>query len=91
MVRGLKAPWFTKAAVSEIEGGYVVEVSLGTPNFTGDGQWLTFCAGSVYGLDIAVDEGVEGAVSRQVWRGDAKDAEDTSHFGTFVLTGQPAK
>ena len=90
MVRGIKAPWFTKAFVKEIDGGYAVEVSLGTPNFTGDGQWLTFCAGSVYGLEIAVDEGVEGAVSQQVWRGDARDAEDTSHFGTIVLTGTPA-
>ena len=90
MARGIKPPWFSKAAVSEIDGGYVVEVSLGASNFTGDGQWLTLGARSVYGLDIAVDEGDEGAVSQQVWRGDANDAEDTSHFGTIVLAGQPA-
>lgn len=90
MARGVKPPWFSKVAVSEIDGGYVVEVSLGAPNFTGDGQWLSLGARSVYGLDIAVDEGDEGAVSQQVWRGDAHDAEDTSHFGTILLTGQPA-
>jgi hypothetical protein len=90
MVRGLKPAWFSKVAVAEIQGGYTMEISLGSPNFMGDGQWLTLGAGSVYGLDIAVDEGEESHVSQQVWRGDANDAEDTSPFGTMVLTGQPA-
>ena len=90
MVRGIKPPWFTKAAVSEIEGGYTVEISLGRQNLTGNGQWLSFGPGSVYGLDVAIDEGDAESVSQQVWRGDANNAEDTSHFGTIVLTGQPS-
>ncbi len=90
MVSGLKPLWFSKVAVAEIDGGYTVELSLGSPNFTGDGQWLSLGARGVYGLDIAVDEGTDGAISQQVWRGDANDAKDTSHFGTIVLTGLPA-
>ncbi|MGD0092078.1 MAG: putative Ig domain-containing protein [Planctomycetota bacterium] len=90
IVRGVKPPWFSKVAVAEIAGGYTVEVSLGSPNLIGDGQWLTVGARSVYGLDIAVDEGDDKEISQQVWRGDANDAEDTSHFGTIVLTAQPA-
>jgi hypothetical protein len=42
-------------------------------------------AKGVYGFDVAVDEGDDKEVSRQVWRGDANDAEATSHFGTLVL------
>ena len=56
----------------------------------GDGQWLPVGARSVYGLDLAVDEGDDRGVSQQVWRGDGNDAEDTSHFGTIVLAGLPA-
>jgi len=89
-IRG-KIWWFTKAAVQEIEGGYTMEISLqGAAYFGGEGNWLPFGENSVYGLDLAVDEGGEGSVSQQVWRGDASDAEDTSHFGTVVLSGQPA-
>lgn len=90
IVKGLKYLWFSKVAVNEIDGGYVVEVSLGSPFLTGDGQWLPFGARGVYGLDIAVDEGDDAGVSQQVWRGDANNAEDTSHFGTIILTLQPA-
>lgn len=79
------------AFVQEIEGGYTVEIVLqGGGFFTGEGNWLKFGAKGVYGLDVAVDEGDDKAVSQQVWRGDANDAEDTSHFGTIVLTDQPA-
>ena len=89
IVRGIKPPWFSKVAVAEIDGGYTMEISLGSPNFIGDGQWLTVGPRSVYGLDVAVEEGDETGISQQVWRGDAHDAEDTSHFGTIVLTAQP--
>ena len=90
IVRGLKYLWFSKVAVNEIDGGYMVEICLNSPFLTGDGQWLPFGARGVYGLDIAVDEGDDAGVSQQVWHGDANDAEDTSHFGTIVLSGQPA-
>jgi len=86
-----KVNWFTDAKVEEIEGGYVMEIKLGGNNyFAGEGNWLSFGCKSVYGLDVAVDEGEEGNVSQQVWRGDAKDDTDTSQFGTIVLTSQPA-
>ena len=76
----------------EIEGGYTVEISLGGDNyFGGEGNWLRFGPKGVYGLDVAVDEGDDTGISQQVWRGDANDAEDTSHFGTVVLTAQPAR
>ncbi|MEI8196645.1 MAG: putative Ig domain-containing protein [Phycisphaerae bacterium] len=90
IVRGLKFPWFTKVAVAEIEGGYTMEVRLGNYYFQGDGQWLPFGAKGVYGFDIAVDEGEEEHLSQQVWRGDATDADNPSHFGTIVLTSRPA-
>ena len=89
VIRGLKPPWFIKVAVAEVEGGYTVEAFMDTHNFTGDGQWLYMLPRSVYGLNVSVDEGEEGKVSQQVWRGDANNAEDTSHFGTIILTSQP--
>jgi len=86
-----KVNWFSNARVQEIEGGYTMEISLGGNNyFGGEGNWLRFGPKGVYGLDVAVDEGDDNEVSQQVWRGDANDAEDTSHFGTIVLTGQSA-
>jgi|GEM_PF-1208473 len=89
LVRGLKPPWFMNQTVTEIEGGYTVEVVVSGPNWVADGQWLPMLPRSVYGLDVSVDEGEEGKVSQQVWHGDANDAEDTSHFGTIILTSQP--
>ena len=56
----------------------------------GDGQWLPINPRAVYGFDITVDEGDEGKVLQQAWHGDADNAEDTSRFGTIILTGQPA-
>ena len=86
-----KVNWFTDARVREIDGGYTMEISMGGGNYlSGAGNWLPFGAKGVYGFDVAVDEGDDKQISRQVWRGDANDAEDTSHFGTIVLTGQPA-
>ncbi len=86
-----KVNWFTDARVQEIAGGYTMEISLGGGEyFSGEGNWLPFGAKGVYGFDIGVDEGDGTGVSQQVWRGDANDAEDTSHFGTIVLTAQPA-
>ncbi len=86
-----KVNWFSGAAVQEIEGGYTMEIRLGGGNyFAGEGNWVKFGAKGVYGLDVAVDEGDDKEISRQVWRGDANDAEDTSHFGTLVLVEEPA-
>lgn len=86
-----KVNWFSDARVQEIEGGYTMEISLGGGNyFSGEGNWLPFGAKGVYGFDVAVDEGDRQQISQQVWRGDANDAEDTSHFGTIVLAAQPA-
>jgi hypothetical protein len=86
-----KVNWFTNARVQEIEGGYTMEISLGGGNyFSGEGNWLKFGAKGVYGFDVAVDEGDDKEISQQVWRGDANDAEDTSHFGTLVLMEAPA-
>jgi len=90
-IRG-KPNWFTAACVQEIDGGYTMEVRLGGGNyFQGEGNWLRFGAKGVYGLDVAVDEGDGNEIAQQVWRGDANDAEDTSHFGTIVLINEPAK
>jgi hypothetical protein len=89
-VRG-KVNWFTNAKVQEIEGGYTMEISLGGGSYlSGEGNWLPFAVKGVYGFDIAVDEGDDKEVSQQVWRGDGNDAEDTSHFGTIVLSAEPA-
>ena len=86
-----KVNWFTKASVQEIEGGYIVEVSLGGGNyFAGEGNWLKFGVKGVYGFDVAVDEGDDKELSQQVWRGDANDPADTSHFGSLVLVDEPA-
>jgi hypothetical protein len=86
-----KVNWFTDARVQEIEGGYTMEISLGGGDYlSGEGNWLPFGAQGVYGFDVAVDEGDDKEISQQVWRGDANDAEDTSHFGTIVLSARPA-
>jgi hypothetical protein len=80
--------WFTEIAVSEFPGGYVVEVRLGPANFQGKGIAVPFGARAVYGFDVAVDEG-DAELSQQVWRGTARNAEDTSGFGSIVLTATP--
>ena len=85
-----KVNWFIKAAVAEIEGGYTVEVSLSAVYFEGDGNWLLFGAKRAYGFDLGVDEGSDGEISRQVWRGDARNDADTSHFGTIVMLDESA-
>ena len=56
----------------------------------GENIFFPFGEHAVYGLDIAVEEGEEGAVAQQVWHGDANNATDTSHFGTILLVAQPA-
>lgn len=85
-----KPTWWMKAAVTEIEGGYSVEISL-TPNyFEGDGNWVTFGEKGVYGFDIGVEEGDSKESARQVWHGDAGNDTDTSRFGTIVLVDKPA-
>jgi hypothetical protein len=80
--------WFMETAVAETSDGYVVEVKIGAAYFQGKGIAVPFGAGAVYGLDVAVDEG-DQAVSRQAWHGGERMDEDTSTFGTIVLT--PAK
>jgi hypothetical protein len=85
-----KVNWFTNAKVQEVERGYTMEISLGATYFTGEGNWLSFGAKGVYGFDVAVDEGDDKEISQQVWRGDANESEDTSHFGTIVLMDEPA-
>ena len=81
--------WYVKSKAQEIEGGYTLEISLSAGSFSGEGTWVPFGPRSIYGLDVAVDEGDDKEISQQVWHGDANDAEDTSHFGMIVLTSQP--
>jgi hypothetical protein len=82
-VRG-KPNWFLKVAAAEIEGGYVLEITIPTNYWVGEGSWVDFGAKAVYGLDIAVNEG-DKQLGQQVWRGTARNAEDTSGFGSIVL------
>lgn len=84
-----KPNWFIKAKATEVEGGYVLEVLVPTNYFLGEGNWLPFAAKSVYGFDLAVDEG-DKDLSQTVYRGTAKDADDTSGFANLVLTETPA-
>ena len=83
-----KVNWFAVAKKQEFEGGYTMQVSLLGGYFSGEGNWLPFGAKGVYGFDVAVDEGDDKEISQQVWRGDANDAEDTSHFGTIVMVDE---
>jgi hypothetical protein len=86
-----KVNWFSNARVQEIDSGYTMEISLGGGDyFSGEGNWLPFGAKGVYGFDLAVDEGDDKEISQQVWRGDANDDKDTSHFGTIVLVDEQA-
>ncbi len=85
VVRGMRANWFTKAFVQEIAGGYCVKVFLSGSNyFSGEGNWLPFGPKGVYGFDVAVDEDA----GRQAWHGNGKIDEDTSCFGSIVLTDE---
>ena len=85
VVRGMRANWFTKAFVQEFAGGYCVKVFLsGSHYFGGEGNWLPFGPKGVYGFDVAVEE----EAGRQVWRGNGKIDEDTSHFGSIVLSDE---
>ena len=77
--------WFMETAVAETGDGYVVEVKIGSAYFQGKGIPVPFGAGAVYGFDLAVDEG-DQTIGRQAWRGGEKMDEDTSSFGTIVLT-----
>ena len=84
-----KPNWFLKTAAAEIEGGYVIEMAIPTNYWHGEGSWVDFGAKAVYGFDIAVDEG-DKQLAQQVWRGTEKNADDTSGFGSIVLTAEPA-
>ena len=84
-VRG-KPDWFIEARATEIEGGYVMEIRIGSTYFIGEGNPVEFGAKSVYGFDLAVEE----EAGRQAWRGNERLDEDTSVFGTIVLTDTPA-
>lgn len=77
--------WFMETAIAEQSDGYVVEVKIGSAYFQGKGIAVPFGAGAVYGFDVAVDEG-DQTISRQAWRGGERMDEDTSTFGTIVLT-----
>ena len=78
--------WFMQSKVTETDDGYTVEVAMGPAYFKGNGITVPFGDKAVYGFDIAVEEGDEKTVSRQTWRGDGRIDEDTSSFGTVVLT-----
>jgi hypothetical protein len=80
--------WFMETAVAETGDGYVVEIKIGAAYFQGKGIATAFGRNAVYGFDIAVDEG-DKEVSRQVSRGTEKNDEDTSGFGSIVLTDVP--
>ena len=77
--------WFMQTAVSETADGYVVEMKIGSAYFLGKGIQIPFGAKGVYGFDLSVDEG-DQAVGRQAWRGNERIDEDTSSFGSIVLT-----
>jgi hypothetical protein len=77
--------WFMETRVREVADGYVVEAKIGSAYFQGKGIAIPFGARGVYGLDIAVEEG-DQAVNRQAWRGNERMDQDTSSFGTIVLT-----
>ena len=83
-----KPNWFLKTAAAEIEGGYIIEMAIPINYWHGEGSWVEFGPKAVYGFDIAVDEGAK-ELGRQVWRGTAKNEDDTSGFGSIVLTGEP--
>jgi hypothetical protein len=82
--------WFLQAAVAQTADGYTVEMKIGSAYFLGKGVAIPFGSKSVYGLDIAVDEGGK-QTSRQTWRSAQKVDEDTSAFGSIVLIDAPAK
>jgi hypothetical protein len=63
-------------------------MKIGSAYFLGKGIQIPFGAKGVYGFDLAVDEG-DKAVSRQAWRGNERIDEDTSSFGSIVLTEEP--
>jgi hypothetical protein len=64
-----------------------MEIRIGSTYFIGEGNPVDFGAKSVYGFDIAVEE----EAGRQAWRGNEKLDEDTSVFGTIVLTDELAE
>lgn len=79
-----KPEWFFQPKVTEIEGGYVMEICIGSTYFIGEGNPVDFGAKSVYGFDLAVEE----ESGRKAWRGNEKIDEDTSVFGTIVLSDE---
>ncbi len=85
-----KVNWFTQAVVHEIDGGYIMEMSIMSVYVMGSGNWVKYGPNGVYGFDVAVDEGEGDNISQQVWHGDAHNAEDTNHFGTIILDDTPA-
>lgn len=80
--------WFLQSAVAETGDGYIVEIKIGNAFFQGKGIEVPFTAKAVYGFDVAVDEGSQ-ELGQQVWRGTNRNAEDTSGFGSILLTDEP--
>lgn len=82
----------TKASVGDVFGssfkggatdsGYAIEASIPWKSL----GFRTSYANRAVGLDIAVNhEAGQGANSQLVWRGDARNGEDSSHFGTAIM------
>ncbi|MFP4380852.1 MAG: putative Ig domain-containing protein [Candidatus Sumerlaeia bacterium] len=72
-------------AVHEIPDGWQLETYFDNNALGGRGIITAWPAWAVYGFDIAVRQGTEGNIHEQVWKGSAKNPEDTSPFGTIVF------
>ncbi len=77
----------TQAGALRVEGGYYVWVNMPTHAMK---RKLT--PGAVLGFDVSVNDADDsGEVSQVTWRGDERNAEDTSNFGTIIMTDQSAE
>jgi hypothetical protein len=75
--------------VAQTEDGYTMEIKLGADGmFFGNGATLVPEALLVYGFNVGVRQG-EGGEHRLLWRGTTEVDDDTSGFGSILLSQFP--
>jgi hypothetical protein len=91
----LNRVWWMSGAVRETADGFTVEWPVDDAYFYGQpsvslAEYGGLGGGTVYGFDIAVDEGsTEGTLARSVWRGSAADDVNPSAFGSILTIDFP--
>jgi hypothetical protein len=75
----------------ETDYGYDIEIELDNNALGGRGIITAWPDYAVYGFDIGVRQGRGEDIHSKVWKGNEKNPEDTSPFGTIIFRGEASE